>query len=134
MAAKNLLPTKTKQVFFDRLGQMLNKSHIKLVQEMSDDLIRDCEEFVHLKRKSKDDYDDTYTREILNMIDERLQAHGNLELKEDFELSLKLHICGFASRNFQDIHNQFIKENNPITVLENFKPRYHSDFIDLYCE
>ncbi|KAK9976498.1 hypothetical protein ABG768_021703 [Culter alburnus] len=125
---------KDKTSLLNKLGQMWNKIHIKLAQEMSDNLMRDCEEFVQLKRESKDDYDDTYTREILNMIDERLQAHENLKLKEDFELSLKLHICGYASRNFQDIHNQFIKENNPQTALENLKQTYRSDFIDLYCE
>uniref|UniRef100_A0A671MI08 VLIG-type G domain-containing protein n=1 Tax=Sinocyclocheilus anshuiensis TaxID=1608454 RepID=A0A671MI08_9TELE len=86
------------------------------------------------KRESKDDYDDTYIREILNMIDEKLKAHEDLKLKEDFDLSLKLHICGFASREFQKIHNQFIQENNPRTALENAKQTYHSDFIDLYRE
>ncbi|ROI65366.1 Interferon-induced very large GTPase 1 [Anabarilius grahami] len=116
------------------LSKWWHKSHIKLVQEMSDNLIRDCQVFVQLKRESKDDYDDTYTREILNMIDERLQANENLKLKEDFELSLKLHICGYASRNFQDIHNQFIKVNNPQTALGNLKKKYHSDFTDLYYE
>ncbi|KAL1266974.1 hypothetical protein QQF64_002649 [Cirrhinus molitorella] len=107
---------------------------IKTVQEMSDNLIRDCSEFVKAKRESKDDYDETYIREILNMIDGKLKAHENMKLKEDFELSLKLHICGFASREFQNIHNQFIQDNNPCTTLENFKQSYHSDFIDLYRE
>ncbi|KAK7126126.1 hypothetical protein R3I93_021493 [Phoxinus phoxinus] len=111
-----------------------NKNNIKIVQEMSDKLIRDCWEFVQAKRESKDDYDDTYIREIFKMIDEKLEAHEDLKLKGDFELSLKLHICGFASREFQEIHTQFIKKNNPQTALENFKPTYRSDFIDLYHE
>ncbi|XDV53838.1 hypothetical protein PO909_022248 [Leuciscus waleckii] len=110
------------------------KNHIKMVQEMSDNLIRDCQEFVKLKGECNDDYDDTYIREILHMIDEKLKAHEDLKLQEDFELSLKLHICGFASREFQEIHNQFIKENNPRTALENLKQTYRSDFIDLYHE
>ncbi|KAL0182049.1 hypothetical protein M9458_021424, partial [Cirrhinus mrigala] len=107
---------------------------IKTVQEMSDNLIKDCREFVKAKSESKDDYDDTYIREILNMIDEKLKAHEDLKLKDNFELSLKLYICGFASREFQKIHNQFIQENNPRTALENFKESYRSDFIDLYHE
>ncbi|KAG1926092.1 interferon-induced very large GTPase 1-like [Pimephales promelas] len=107
---------------------------IKRVQEMSDNLIRDCHEFVKAKRECNDDYDDTYIRRILNMIDENLKDNEDLKLKEDFELSLKLHICGFASREFQEIHNQFIDENNPQTTLENFKQTYRSDFIDLYRE
>ncbi|RXN21414.1 interferon-induced very large GTPase 1-like protein [Labeo rohita] len=84
----------------------------KTVQEMSDNLIGDCREFIKAKSESKDDYDDTYIREILNMIDGKLKAHEDLKLKKDFELSLKLHICGFASREFQNIHSRFIQENN----------------------
>ncbi|KAK2871446.1 hypothetical protein Q8A67_023973 [Cirrhinus molitorella] len=110
------------------------KSQIKIVQEMSDNLISDCWDFVNTKNKSEDDYDDTYIREILNKINEKLKAQEDLELKEDFELSLKLHICGFASREFLKIHNQFIQKNNPQTALENFKQSYQSDFIDLYRE
>ncbi|KAK7120191.1 hypothetical protein R3I94_020260 [Phoxinus phoxinus] len=115
-------------------NKLWNNKNIKIVQEMSDKLISDCWEFVQAKRESKDDYDDTYIREILNMIDEKLKANEDLKLKGDFVLSLKLHICGFASREFQKIHNQFIEENNPRTALENFKPTYRSDFIDLYHE
>uniref|UniRef100_A0A8C1VBX2 VLIG-type G domain-containing protein n=1 Tax=Cyprinus carpio TaxID=7962 RepID=A0A8C1VBX2_CYPCA len=106
----------------------------KNLQPRGNNLIKDCSEFVKTKRNCKDDYDDTYIREILNKIDEKLKAHEDLELKEDFELSLKLYICGFASREFQIIHNQFIKQNNPLTALENLKKTYHSDFIDLYRE
>uniref|UniRef100_A0A8C1VD27 VLIG-type G domain-containing protein n=1 Tax=Cyprinus carpio TaxID=7962 RepID=A0A8C1VD27_CYPCA len=116
------------------LSKVWNAQKIKRVEEMSDNLIKDCSEFVKTKRNCKDDYDDTYIREILNKIDEKLKAHEDLELKEDFELSLKLYICGFASREFQIIHNQFIKQNNPLTALENLKKTYHSDFIDLYRE
>lgn len=76
----------------------------------------------------------TYISEILNMIDEKLKAHEDLKLKEDFELPLKLHICGFASREFQKIHNQFIQDNNPRTSLERAKQTYHCKFIDLYRE
>ncbi|XP_073703388.1 up-regulator of cell proliferation-like [Garra rufa] len=110
------------------------QNQIKITQEMSDNLIMDCWEFVRAKGKSKDDYDDTYIREILNMIDEKLKAHEDLKLKEDFELALKLHICGFASREFQKIHNKFIQENNPLTALEKAKQTYHRKFIDLYRE
>ncbi|XP_067289739.1 up-regulator of cell proliferation-like [Pseudorasbora parva] len=111
-----------------------NGSNKKLAQVMSDKLVRDCQEYAKVKRQSKDDYDDTYIREILNLIDDKLKAHEDLKLTEDFELSLKLHICGFASREFQEIHNKFIKENDPQTALENLKQTYRSDFIDLYCE
>ncbi|KAA0703794.1 Interferon-induced very large GTPase 1 [Triplophysa tibetana] len=90
--------------------------------------------FVEEKRESRDDYDDTYITEVLNMIDDTLQIHEDLKVNEESELSLKLHICGFASREFQDIHNQFILDNDPLKALEKQKETYCSDFIDLFHE
>ncbi|XP_052463235.1 LOW QUALITY PROTEIN: up-regulator of cell proliferation-like [Carassius gibelio] len=118
----------------DFISKIWNHQKIKRTEEMSNNLIKSCQEFVKTKSNCKDDYDDTYIREILNMIDEKLKAHEDLKLEEEFKLSLKLHICGFASREFQNIHNQFIEENNPLTALENSKQTYHSNFIDLYHE
>nr|XP_055065025.1 up-regulator of cell proliferation-like [Misgurnus anguillicaudatus] len=103
-------------------------------QTMTDTLIRDCEEFIEEKTKSKDDYDETYMRELLNMIDDKLKTHEDLPLNEEFELNIKLHICGFASRAFQEIHNQFILNNCPHKALEKHKETYRTDFIDLFHE
>nr|XP_055065026.1 interferon-induced very large GTPase 1-like [Misgurnus anguillicaudatus]XP_055065027.1 interferon-induced very large GTPase 1-like [Misgurnus anguillicaudatus] len=103
-------------------------------QQMTDTLIRDCELFVEEKKRSKDDYDDTYIGELLNRIDDKLKAHEDLKLNEEFELNLKLHICGIASRAFQEIHNQFILDNCPHKALEKHKERYCTDFIDLFHE
>ncbi|KAA0703796.1 Interferon-induced very large GTPase 1 [Triplophysa tibetana] len=91
-------------------------------------------QFVKEKRESRDDYDDTYITEVLNMIDDTLQIHEDLKVNEESELSLKLHICGFASRDFQDIHKQFILDNDPLKALEKQKETYCSDFIDLFHE
>ncbi|XP_042610170.1 up-regulator of cell proliferation-like [Cyprinus carpio] len=106
----------------------------KRLQEMSDRIIDDCKKYVDDKRASKVDYDDTYIREILNNIDENLKAHENHRITEDLELSLKLHICGFTGKEFQDIHSQFIQDNDPLISLERFKQTYHSGFIDLLHE
>ncbi|KAI7793313.1 hypothetical protein IRJ41_011583 [Triplophysa rosa] len=107
---------------------------IKRAQNMVDTLINDCRQFVEEKKESRDDYDDTYIREVLNMIDDKLKAHEDLKVNEQSELSLKLHICGFASRDFQEIHNQFILDNDPLKALEKHKETYRSDFIDLFHE
>ncbi|XP_056592705.1 up-regulator of cell proliferation-like [Triplophysa dalaica] len=117
--------------FFTNLFGFHNK-WIKVAQKMVDSLIDDCRQFVKEKRDSRDDYDDTYIREVLNMIDDKLQTHEDLQVNEQSELSLKLHICGFVSRDFQDIHNQFILDNDPLKALEKQKESYCNDFIDLF--
>ncbi|XP_051540625.1 up-regulator of cell proliferation-like [Myxocyprinus asiaticus] len=116
------------------ISKYFHTNWIRRAQQMSESLIRKCQKFVQEKRESRDDYDDTYIREILQMIDETLKAHEDLGREEDFEVSLKLHICGFASRQFQEIHNQFIQDNDPLRVLEKLKQKYRSGFIDLFHE
>ncbi|KAI7793308.1 hypothetical protein IRJ41_011375 [Triplophysa rosa] len=119
--------------FFKNLVGQHDKQ-IKRDQLIADNLINDCRQYTRKKRESRDDYDDTYIREVLNMIDDKLKAHEDLKQNEEFEVSLKLHICGFASRDFQEIHNQFILDNDPLKALEKHKETYRSDFIDLFHE
>uniref|UniRef100_A0A3P9PRE4 VLIG-type G domain-containing protein n=1 Tax=Poecilia reticulata TaxID=8081 RepID=A0A3P9PRE4_POERE len=61
------------------------------------------------------------------------QELQNTNLKK-YEIDLKLHICGIASREFQKMHQKFLSNLNPQTQLEKYKPGYLSDFIDLYKE
>ncbi|XP_033853117.3 interferon-induced very large GTPase 1-like [Acipenser ruthenus] len=91
-----------------------------------------CMEFVANKKRSKTDYHETYTRELLEMIDVKLKGTEKLQTNAQFEVDLKLHICGFAAREFQQMHEDFIKVNDPLNHLEKFRPQYSSDFIDLY--
>lgn len=66
------------------------------------------------------------------MIDDRLMSNKNKKFSEEFELSLKLHICGFSAREFQHMHECFIKENDPRRCLDQFKDKYRNDFKDLF--
>ncbi|RXM90866.1 Interferon-induced very large GTPase 1 [Acipenser ruthenus] len=91
-----------------------------------------CTEFVSHKKKSKTDYHETYTRELLEMIDVKLKGIEKLKTNAQFEADLKLHICGFAAREFQQMHEDFNEDNDPRKHLEKSKPRYCSDFIDLF--
>nr|XP_055073040.1 up-regulator of cell proliferation-like [Misgurnus anguillicaudatus] len=116
------------------LTKHLHSKWIKRAQETADSIIEDCRHFVKEMQKRKDDYDETYMRELLNMIDDKLKTHEDLPLNEEFELNIKLHICGFASRAFQEIHKQFILDNCPHKALEKHKITYYTDFIDLFHE
>ncbi|XP_024259881.1 interferon-induced very large GTPase 1 [Oncorhynchus tshawytscha] len=102
------------------------------IQAMADNLIDKCNEFVRETVQNKTNYHDTYIQEILHMIEEKLEANKNLGTSNKFELSIKLYICGFASRAFQAMHEQFICANNPRWCLEQFKGKYLADFKDLF--
>ncbi|XP_034146221.1 interferon-induced very large GTPase 1 [Esox lucius] len=102
-------------------------------QIMAENLIVKCNQFVNEKNKNKSDYHETYIQEILQIIDGHLNANKHLGTSDTFELSIKLHICGKASRAFQEMHERFIQHNNPRMCLEQFKGKYLADFKDLYC-
>uniref|UniRef100_A0A3Q2VAY0 Si:dkey-85k7.12 n=1 Tax=Haplochromis burtoni TaxID=8153 RepID=A0A3Q2VAY0_HAPBU len=84
--------------------------------------------------KRKNNYSDTYIQEILHIIDEKLQNKQDVKTEIEFEVSLKQHICGFAARKFQKMHEDFIQENDPYRCLMKNKEKFRDDFIDVFHE
>ncbi|KAL0970230.1 hypothetical protein UPYG_G00239120 [Umbra pygmaea] len=102
------------------------------IQVVADNLIEACKQFVNDKCQLQTDYNDIYIQEILQMIEEKLTAIKHLGTSLTFELLIKLHICGFASRAFEEMHTRFICDNDPRLCLEQFKDKYLADFKDLF--
>ncbi|XP_036372561.1 interferon-induced very large GTPase 1-like [Megalops cyprinoides] len=108
--------------------------HTRKIQIMADRLIKHSRKFISDNVGTKTDFHRTYIMELLEMIDEHLDTHRNLQLTADFEASLKIHICGHAAREFQQMHDAFIRDNDPRQCLEKFKQQYSSDFMDRFHE
>uniref|UniRef100_A0A8C9TX42 Si:dkey-204a24.11 n=2 Tax=Scleropages formosus TaxID=113540 RepID=A0A8C9TX42_SCLFO len=106
----------------------------KRAQQMADQIINQSQEFVADKVQTKTDYHNTYIMDLLHLIDENLENHKNLETSVAFEASLKIHICGHAAREFQQMHHDFIQRNDPRCCLEQYKDQYCADFKDLFYE
>ncbi|KAI3377046.1 hypothetical protein L3Q82_000047 [Scortum barcoo] len=105
------------------------------LQTFTDNVIEISTQFVLDKTKTNEDYHDTLTRDLLVKVDESLkQSYKQYKTNKQFEIDLKLHICGFASREFLKMHKKFISDNDPRIQLEMFKTQYMSDFLDLYKE
>ncbi len=123
----------TKEVFYKRwYKRMCNDNSAMNLQNLADNIIHTCSQFVQEKTSRHSDYHDTYIQEILHIIDGRFMSSKNMGFSEDFELSLKLHICVFSARAFQDMHCCFIKENDPHRCLDQYKNKYRNDFKDLF--
>ncbi|KAL4007024.1 aminopeptidase N [Sarotherodon galilaeus] len=110
------------------------QDHIMAAQELADRIIDICTDLVNEQVKRKNNYHDTYIQEILHMIDEKLKNNQDFKINIEFEVSLKQHICGFAARKFQKMHEDFIKENDPYRCLIKNKERFHDDFKDVFHE
>eukprot|EP00063_Salmo_salar_P090415 XP_014065250.1 PREDICTED: interferon-induced very large GTPase 1-like [Salmo salar] len=107
-------------------------NHRKKLQDLCDDIIRQCQEFITQRVKSKTDYHDTHIKELLRIIDKTLQQHTEVKASEECEVSLKQHICGRAAREFQKMHNEFIEVNDPRKCLEQSKNKYLTEFKDIF--
>ncbi|XP_019349359.2 interferon-induced very large GTPase 1 isoform X1 [Alligator mississippiensis] len=96
----------------------------------------ECNSYTAEKVHSKADYDETYGRELLHMINEWLQQEDvlNYHASIDFEVDLKFHILGEAAGKFQEMHTKFIQENDPQLRLEMLKQEYLTTFRNLYLE
>nr|XP_032619009.1 LOW QUALITY PROTEIN: up-regulator of cell proliferation-like [Chelonoidis abingdonii] len=105
-------------------------------EALATSLIDECNSYTEKRVNGKADYDETYCRELLRMINEQLQQVNvqNLHISTCFEVDLKLHILGDAARAFQKMHEEFIKENDPLQRLIKLKPQYLSTFKALYLE
>ncbi|XP_053283768.1 up-regulator of cell proliferation [Pleuronectes platessa] len=126
-------PFKTTHKHSDSVWQKLKHLWNKDLQSVTDRIIDSCTRFVRDKVKTDGDYQDSLTKDLLEQIDESLKKgynHHKTNIK--FEIDLKLHICGIASREFVKMHKRFLSDNNPHTQLEKYKTQYLSDFLDLY--
>ncbi|XP_055743551.1 up-regulator of cell proliferation-like [Salvelinus fontinalis] len=105
------------------------------VQRFSESVNDTCTRFILDSAKSQTDYHDTLTKEVLQKINESLKENlKDLKTNTKFEVDLKLHICGIASREFLQMHRNFLLRNDPKKRLEESRNQYFSDFIDLYRE
>ncbi|XP_034756500.1 LOW QUALITY PROTEIN: up-regulator of cell proliferation-like [Etheostoma cragini] len=103
------------------------------LQSFADRVIEISTQFVLDKTKTNGDYHDSFTKELLEKIDEKIeQNYKQYKTNSQFEIDLKLHICGIASREFLKMHRKFMSNNNPRSQLEKYKNQYLLDFIDLY--
>ncbi|KAL1023614.1 hypothetical protein UPYG_G00043530 [Umbra pygmaea] len=105
----------------------------KKLQNFCDNIIKNCQEYITQKVQNKSDFHDTYINELLEIIDETLQKKKR-KVNEECEVSLKLHICGIAAREFQKMHDHFNTVNDPRKCLEQSKSKYMMDFIDMFHE
>ncbi|XP_058485004.1 up-regulator of cell proliferation-like [Solea solea] len=102
------------------------------LQIFANSVIKSCTQFVLDKVMTNGDYQESFTKELLETIDKALEKDDDNKTNTQFEIDLKIHMCGIASREFLKMHRKFLTENNPHSQLEKYKSQYRSDFLDLY--
>uniref|UniRef100_A0A3B4WZ37 VLIG-type G domain-containing protein n=1 Tax=Seriola lalandi dorsalis TaxID=1841481 RepID=A0A3B4WZ37_SERLL len=145
-------------------AQDIQRGYRGVIEERVMKLLRDCKESKLSDEQLTDEFENMWVEATVNVYaqkeqDIQLQNIGDLKkigkdqfktkidhnttLMENnnhhktttqFEIDLKLHICGIASRKFLQMHRKFLSDNDPRTQLEKYKSQYLSDFLDLYKE
>uniref|UniRef100_A0A803J5F5 Uncharacterized LOC100490671 n=1 Tax=Xenopus tropicalis TaxID=8364 RepID=A0A803J5F5_XENTR len=93
-----------------------------------------CSDYIKEKLSSESDYDETYGLELLNLINSVCDGKNDLQLTADTELDLKLFILGNAVCDFQQMHKDFVKKNDPLICLGELKTKYCNNFRYLFLE
>uniref|UniRef100_A0A8C5CA90 VLIG-type G domain-containing protein n=1 Tax=Gadus morhua TaxID=8049 RepID=A0A8C5CA90_GADMO len=104
------------------------------LQAKAVEIIESCKRLVSVRMQAKTDYHDNFIQEILQHIDAKLITDKDLRTDTQYVVSLKLHICGYAARNFKEMHLAFITANDPFKCVNLHKLRFFDDFKDLYHE
>ncbi|XP_030193333.1 interferon-induced very large GTPase 1 isoform X2 [Gadus morhua] len=102
------------------------------LQAKAVEIIESCKRLVSVRMQAKTDYHDNFIQEILQHIDAKLKTDKDLRTDTQYVVSLKLHICGYAARNFKEMHLAFITANDPFKCVNLHKLRFFDDFKDLY--
>ncbi|XP_078505623.1 interferon-induced very large GTPase 1-like [Lissotriton helveticus] len=99
-------------------------------------LTRECVAYTKEKARSRRDYDETYSKELLHMVNDwlKMEAVKSLHTAPCFEVELKRYILEKAVHYFQAMHERFIMENDLYTRLQNLKPQYLSTFKNIYLQ
>ncbi|XP_073504982.1 up-regulator of cell proliferation-like [Phyllobates terribilis] len=108
----------------------------KKMTDLANTVLEKCNKYVNDKINTKENYDEIYCRELINMVNERLSKPDtkNLHTTQFFELDLKLHVLGKAAPLFQKMHDDFVQENDPWLCLEKLKEKYFMRFEMIYLE
>ncbi|XP_073491769.1 interferon-induced very large GTPase 1-like isoform X11 [Aquarana catesbeiana] len=108
----------------------------KKSEEFAQLLIDSCNKYVTGKMNSSEDYTDVYCKDLLHMINEKLEETDSKKLKfsTKFELDIKLYILANAAQKFEKMHEKFIEENDPKMCLNKLKPQYFLMFQNIFRE
>ncbi|KAM3917678.1 up-regulator of cell proliferation-like [Leptodactylus fuscus] len=103
---------------------------------VADTILNQCNRYINQKVSTKQDYHPILCQQLLNIIKEILtdQILERYEFKPLFELKIKLLVLGKAAPLYQKMHEDFIRENDPKSRLEELKLEYLNTFRQVYEE
>ncbi|OCT64666.1 interferon-induced very large GTPase 1-like [Xenopus laevis] len=99
-------------------------------------VLQRCSQYVKTKVTCDADYNDAYCWEIMKIINNMCEQNDgkSMQLHAEYELNLKLCALGYAVDHFQQMHDAFIRKNDPLSCLSALKPAYLATFKNTFQE
>ncbi|XP_028818629.1 up-regulator of cell proliferation [Denticeps clupeoides] len=95
-------------------------------------MIDACDESVLEKVKRKENYSNSYTKDLLEIIDRGLSSK-EFNVNSLFEIDLKVYVCNKASLSFKEMQDKLVRQmNSKKMFLMDNKQRYMQDFKQQY--
>ncbi|XP_063049203.1 up-regulator of cell proliferation-like [Engraulis encrasicolus] len=111
------------------------KTHIEKKDKICDHIKMKCctrvEEHVKSMKRNNTAYNDTYIKEIIKLIDDKVQDQ---RISDECEANLKSDVISFAARRFQEAHNEFNARNDPHEHLKRCKNTFLHCFLAMFNE
>ncbi|XP_038672691.1 interferon-induced very large GTPase 1-like isoform X2 [Scyliorhinus canicula] len=97
---------------------------------------QECEEFVEQIVQRNQDYDSTYFRHLLRIVEEKIGEHNDNDFtfNEKFNVEYTVHICSLAAVKFETMQAKFRKKNDALELLKHEKENYFKSFKNIYQE
>ncbi|KAL2096318.1 hypothetical protein ACEWY4_008466 [Coilia grayii] len=130
-------PFKVDEILADKKCEIKPKTSkfsvalLRKLQDISNHVIKAGENLCFTNEIQKKDYKPEHLQQLLHTTDKELQRH-DIKFDEVLEASLKIHIFGIATREFQRMHDNFIDQNDPQKSLERAKEKFLLEFMNLY--
>lgn len=115
--------SRLKQMFEDN-----NKQHKVEAQQVANNIIEECKQYIADKCNKTADFSDGYITELLQNIEKSLNEKS-VETRSAFEVDLKVYLCNASCQDFQNLHNRYAKDAELLTCITKRKSMDLAEFI-----
>lgn len=115
--------SRLKQMFEDN-----NKQHKVEAQQVANNIIEECKQYIADKCNKPADFSDGYITELLQNVEKSLNEKS-VETRSAFEVDLKVYLCNASCQDFQNLHNRYAKDAELLTCITKRKSMDLAEFI-----
>ncbi|CAN0418432.1 unnamed protein product [Lampetra fluviatilis] len=102
------------------------------IKELISDIIFNVNSCIATQEKHKTNYNPSYIHEILKVINSDIERFSQSEkrfmLKDKFKIDLSVNILAEVTGRFQEMHENFQRENDPLVYFSTKKDQYLKSF------